>query len=295
MSYEHIRLSRHVTQLRAPNRGAFPMGNPLRITAGGTTVQIDGAVGGDLDGVDIVLLSHFHEDHVVGVGASGLPAVIHSADVGGTRSWEEFRELVGYPPGEWEAGMRDEFSWAPIPGVRTFEHGETFDVGGSVRITTVGLPGHTAGHCGFLVEPDGVLFLADIDLSSFGPFYADRRGSLVETRRSLEKVAAIEAGVYAPFHHKGPYEDRRSFLADLAVHSEMVDVRESRILELLDDGPSGPGDLVGNGVVYRPGRRPWFADLAEESICGKHLDDLVERGLATGPDEAGRFTRVSDR
>ena len=286
----HIRLSEHVTQLRASNGGAFPSGNPLRVDAGGTTVLLDAAIGTDFTGVDLVLLSHFHEDHVVGVGASGVPAAVHSSDFAGTRSWDEFRGLVGYPPGDWEAEMRQEFSWAPISDAQTFEHGATFDVGGSVTITVIGLPGHTAGHCGFLVEPDGVLFLADVDLSSFGPFYADRFGSLIDTRSSLDTVASIDASVYAPYHHKGPYTDRRAFLDDLAVHAEMLDKREGRLLQLLDDDPSRLEDLVGHGVVYRPGRRPWFADLAEGSICGKHLDDLVDRGIVEGPDDGGRYS-----
>ena len=35
------------------------------------------------------------------------------------------------------------------------------------------MPGHTAGHTVLLVEPEGVAFIGDIDLTGFGPYYGD--------------------------------------------------------------------------------------------------------------------------
>ena len=55
------------------------------------------------------------------------------------------------------------------------------------------MPGHTCGHCVLLVEPGGIAFIGDIDLSSFGPYYGDATSSLAEFRRTLEAVKEIPA------------------------------------------------------------------------------------------------------
>ena len=51
-------------------------------------------------------------------------------------------------------------------------------------------PGHTRGHSAFHVESDDVFFLADIDLSSFGPYYGDAWSDLEDFERSLVQVRA---------------------------------------------------------------------------------------------------------
>ena len=48
------------------------------------------------------------------------------------------------------------------------------------RVRVIHAPGHTRGHSLFHVEPDDVLYLGDIDLSSFGPYYGDAWSSLAE-------------------------------------------------------------------------------------------------------------------
>ena len=72
----------------------------------------------------------------------------------------------------------DEFHYTERPDALGFADGERFDLGGGLRVEVVHLPGHTRGHCGFLVEPDGVFFVADVDLSSFGPYYGDHWSDL---------------------------------------------------------------------------------------------------------------------
>ncbi|WP_240152055.1 MBL fold metallo-hydrolase [Streptomyces mobaraensis] len=59
--------------------------------------------------------------------------------------------------------LRDHFHVRDRPDATVFEDGAVFDLGGHA-VTVVHLPGHTPGHSGFLIEPDGFLFVADIDL-----------------------------------------------------------------------------------------------------------------------------------
>lgn len=56
--------------------------------------------------------------------------------------------------------LRDHFHVRDRPDATAFEDGAVFDLGGHA-VTVVHLPGHS----GFLIEPDGFLFVADIDLT----------------------------------------------------------------------------------------------------------------------------------
>lgn len=280
-------LGPNVDQLVGPQGGRYPDGNPLQIRAGESVILLDSATHLDPTAADLLLLSHFHEDHVVGAGRRTGPVVVHEKDAGPVRDWEAFVDEMGFARGAWEAEMRDAFDWAPIPGVSTYTDDEVFDLGGGVTATVIPMPGHTAGHCGFLIEPDGVLFLADVDLSAFGPLYSDRSASLGDMRRTVEICAQVEARCYATFHHKGPFSDRAEYRDALAKYASMMDVREARVVELLGAGRSRADEMVGEGVLYRPGPRPLFADHMEREVCVKHLEDLVSRGLAV--DEGGDF------
>ena len=285
MSIDRRRLGPNVDQIVGPQGGRYPDGNPLEIRAGGSLVLLDSALHSEPTSADLLLLSHFHEDHVVGAGRRRGPVVVHEKDADPVRDWDAFVTELGFARGDWEAEIRKTFDWAPIPDVQTFADDTVFDLGGGVTATVVPLPGHTAGHCGFLIEPDGVLFLADVDLSAFGPLYSDRSASLTDMRRTVEACARIDAQCYATFHHKGTISDRAEFDRALAQYASRMDARESRVLELLGSGVSRLDDMVGQGVLYRPGTRPQFGDEMERSVCVKHLEDLVDRGLVEVDDD----------
>lgn len=276
MEHEHERLSEHVVLLRGTDGGAYPYGNPIRVHGGQTTVQIDASLDQTDCAADLVLLSHYHEDHVVGLGETAAPVMAHRRDVAAVRSWDDFRRAMNVPPGAIGDDLRREFRWSERPDATAFDDDAVIDVGGGVRIHVVPLPGHTPGHSGFFVEPDEVFFTADVDLSSFGPVYADLGSTLLDVRTSLARCAQIDAAVYTTFHHKGPYTDRERYLADLAVHTAALDAREQRIRELLDHHEPVAKELVGRGVVFRVGgRRPWYADAMEEATIAAHLDEMA--------------------
>ena len=69
---------------------------------------------------------------------------------------------------DWARVVVEHFHFRRVPMRAGFADGDVFDLGG-VRIRAIHAPGHTRGHSLFHVEPDDVLYLGDIDLSSFGP------------------------------------------------------------------------------------------------------------------------------
>ncbi|MBM7366407.1 MBL fold metallo-hydrolase [Gordonia hydrophobica] len=289
MSDEQVALGPHVTRWAGPDGGRVPYGNPLTVTAGESTVLLDAGLGVATPPADLLLLSHYHEDHTVDALARASTVAIHRSDVFALQSWESFRTAGGIPEGDWEADFRRQFSWNALPDASVFDDDAVFDVGGDVRVHVVPLPGHTAGHCGFLIEPDGVFYIADVDLSTFGPMYSDIGSSLADIRATLDAVTQVQARVVVPYHHKGPYFTREEFLEDLALHAAALDAREGRLLEQLAAGPHTASDLLGRGIVYRVATAPWYADAAEIAMIRRHLDDLVSRGVVIGPDADGRF------
>jgi glyoxylase-like metal-dependent hydrolase (beta-lactamase superfamily II) len=192
-------------------------------------------------------------------------------DLPAVRSWEGFEELSGYRSPEWRSLVQVEFSWAAAPHAQVLESDQQIDLGG-VAVTPIHLPGHTPGHCGFLIEPDGVLYLGDIDLSSFGPYYGDAAASLEETIASLEQVREIDARIYTTFHHRGHFVGRPAFTAALATHRAVIDARHERVLKLLDSGLTEAKSMTGQGIVYRLGTAPPWGREGERRMIEQHID-----------------------
>ena len=98
--------------------------------------------------------------------------------------------------------LRTNFHIGDTPGATGFADGDVFDLGG-VTVRVLHLPGHTRGHSAFVIEPDGVAFVGDVDLSSFGPYYGDHWSDLEDFVASIAKVRELDAAHYVTFHHKG--------------------------------------------------------------------------------------------
>ncbi|MQA11851.1 MAG: hypothetical protein GEU98_25550 [Pseudonocardiaceae bacterium] len=275
--------------MHGQREGRYPYGNPVLVNGPDGQVLIDSAIGVVPPEADAFLLSHHHEDHVVGVAASGRPALIHERDHAAVTSWNDFASHCGYTSSEWHAEMRGRFAWQPIESASSFGDGFCLDLGGAVRIRSVPLPGHTPGHCGFWIEPDNVLYLGDIDLSTFGPFYGDVTSCMAATRRSLETVREIDADRYVTFHHKGMVAEPVRFRDALDRHAAMIERRAAIVVDLVAHRPRSADELVGTGVVFRPGTHPSYGHEAERRMCLRHLDELVAIGLVLPPDEKGRY------
>jgi glyoxylase-like metal-dependent hydrolase (beta-lactamase superfamily II) len=188
------------------------------------------------------------------------------------------------------AFVMSQFHYTPRGDVEGLDDVAVFDLGG-VRIRAIHTPGHTRGHCVLLVEPDGVLFLGDIDLSSFGPYYGDAWSCLDDWERSLDLVRRLEARVWVSFHHVGIIEDRGLFLARLERFAARITDREGALLDALAE-PRTLEDLVRQRFVYPAHVTLPFVDAVERRTIRQHLDRVLARGQAerVGPD---RYVRTA--
>ncbi len=236
--------------------------------------------GGAPERVDRILVSHAHEDHLAGIGTFPDSKVhAHHNDLLGLQSLDGLMEVYGMPihiETKWRDEVVEKFFYTPRADASGFADGEEFDLGG-VRVQVVHLPGHTRGHCGFLVEPDGVFFVADVDLTSFGPYYGDHWSDLEDFERAIEKCRHVDAKSFVTFHHKGVVHGRSEFLTQLDKFAAVIQDREQRLLAFLSE-PRSIEDIVQHRFIYRPGAQVLFADHVERTSMGMHLDRLLRDG-----------------
>jgi glyoxylase-like metal-dependent hydrolase (beta-lactamase superfamily II) len=276
-----------VTVLVGEKTGKYPDGNSLWIRGRDASALVDPSLSvarraDELGDVDLVIQSHVHEDHVAGLFRFPRARVTaHRADLPGLQHidgmlaiyYGDGRPPVLEPMRQW---LVEQFHYAARPDAEPYDDGAVFDLGGT-RVRAIHLPGHTRGHSALLVEPEGVLFLGDIDLTGFGPYYGDAWSDLADFERSLARVREIEARVWVSFHHAGVIEDRATFLAKLDRFAGRIAEREAALLDYLAE-PRTLDNLVRHRFLYPAHAQLSFIDAAERRTIEQHLNRLASQG-----------------
>ena len=235
----------------------------------------------DLERADVVLLTHVHEDHTAGLSlVANTPVHVHRADVEAIRSLEGYATSLGYSAEGIKAACElatTKFHFSSRPDANSFESGAIWDLGG-VRIRAIHAPGHTAGHCVFLIEPDNIAFIGDIDLTGFGPYYGDMSSSLADFRSTIAAVREIPAVCWVTSHHKGVVANRGTFLEMLGTFANALERRETALIEAMRSGPKTLEDLVRQRFVYPKGYANEYVDDVERRMISLHLDEFEREG-----------------
>ena len=258
--------------------GKYPDGNQVVVRGADTLVAFDtplvaNRLGRELLDADLVILGHVHE-----------------ADLEAARSWAGLARHYGYGAAVLEgmkAKIERDFHYVPRPDAQPYRDGASWDLGGGVTVRAFHTPGHTRGHCVLLVEPDGIAFIGDIDLSSFGPYYGDATSSLVEFRRTLVAVKDIPANVWITSHHKGVITERTTFLSLLGAFAGRLDAREAAIADYLRRQPATLAELVEHRFLYPKALDDLYYADAERRTIEQHLEELAAAGRAV--QEHGRW------
>lgn len=284
-----------VTVFFGAKGGKYPDGNSLWVEGRKESLIIDPALGmvtrgSRLPRVDRVLNSHCHEDHVAGNHLfPDVPWHLHEEDLPGIQSVDNMMEIYGFPQTIREAFENvvvNRFHYRPKPDAVPFRDGDVFELGGA-RVRVIHAPGHTRGHCFFFIEPDEVLFLGDVDLSSFGPYYGDAWSDLEAFEQTLKLAREIPARHYATFHHIGVIDDRESYLERIDRFAAVIRSRESRLLEYLAE-PHSLDEIAEHRFVYRPGDDVAYAAPVEARSMGQHIERLIAAGQVSEV-ESGRY------
>ncbi len=270
-----------------PKSGKYPDGNQVVVTGADLVVAFDTplvahSLEGVLDAVDAVILGHVHEDHLAGLDRlSSVPLWVHEGDLDAARSWSGMKRHFGYSDDVlaiWHERMVRDFFYQPRPDALGYSDGHTWDLGGGVQVRAHHLPGHTSGHCALIVEPQGVAFIGDIDLTGFGPYYGDATSNLTQFRRSLRAVRELEASAWVTSHHRGVITDRAAFESALQTFADHLDRRSERLYAMLQGEPQSLDALVTQRLVYPVGYEAAFVDDVERRMILQHLQELLDAG-----------------
>jgi glyoxylase-like metal-dependent hydrolase (beta-lactamase superfamily II) len=195
-----------------------------------------GSLGFAAEDLEAVILTHSDADHTgltTALRAAGARVLIHSEDEPklrrpGPKSGDASPIKVlgqAWRPALWRffGGMMRAGGAKPskIDDAQTFTHGDVLDVPGSPRV--IATPGHTPGHCAFLFESRGVLFVGD-ELCTWNPL-TGRLGAQVmptvfntSTDQCFESLAALE-GLHAELVLPGHGEPWREGAAAAVQHA----------------------------------------------------------------------------
>jgi glyoxylase-like metal-dependent hydrolase (beta-lactamase superfamily II) len=285
-------LGPHVTVLFGHEQGKYPDGNCVVVQGSRRSAAIDPtlsvrAMDPPLE-VDLVLLTHTHEDHAAGLAAVRTAEIrVHELDLPALRDVDDLMRLYGIPEDGWPQ-MRElvqqRFEFRGWPNAQGLRDGDVFDLG-DVTVSALHAPGHTSGHTVYVVESsDGtrVVVTGDIDLSTFGPYYGDAASSLEDFEATLTMLRSVVADHYVTFHHKGVVDGHEAFADAVGQYAAVFGRRQDALLALLS-APTTFEQLVEAGIVYRPGTRPaLFGESVERHSIRRHLDRLLaERAVGT--------------
>ncbi|WP_456469481.1 MBL fold metallo-hydrolase [Archaeoglobus sp.] len=257
-----MKIRDRVHLIEGPNKGKYPYSNSVLI---GNSCLIDTGAGDVLRNlkVDWVINSHWHEDHIA-LNKIGKRVAAHAFDAEAIESYEEFRERYGMGD---IVKLFINFEFGNVD--RTFEDGEEFEFEG-VRVEVLHTPGHSAGHCCFIID-EKVIFLGDIDLTSFGPWYGCRDCNVRDFVKSIERIKDVvqerNISVAIPSHGDAVF-GKEKIVRKLEDYLKVIYERDKKIRELISSGE----DPVGRGIIYRkiPEPRDVFLNF-EKIMVKKHL------------------------
>ena len=229
--------------------------------------------------IDMLFNSHYHEDH--GVGNSLFPEAplyIHPLDAPALQSLDTLFDYYGMDEVSneiWKPVVVDKYFYQPRSYLRTIDDGEVFDFG-HTRMRVMHTPGHTGGHCCFFFENEGVLFVADWDLTWFGPVYGDATSDLADSITSLNRIRNLEARALVSFHEVGVCEENQHTV--VTQYLDIIYDRERRLLNFLAE-PRTLEEIVKKRIVYRKDYPEivWI-DAVEKNSMALHLRLLMREG-----------------
>jgi glyoxylase-like metal-dependent hydrolase (beta-lactamase superfamily II) len=288
------RLSDSIWVVEGGKGGRYPFSHSLYVADGGGFLVDAGADPAEIDrlrreeGIAAVVMTHYHEDHFTCL--SRLPDAevwASGGDAPALESLSTLLDLYAVAGTEWEPFYRklfaEKFPFSPRNVSRRIADGEELRFG-KTRAVAIVVPGHTPGHLCLFFPDDGILFLGDYDLTGFGPWYGDAPCDIGGFRRSARRLSNVGARLHVASHegplHRGPI-DRK-----VEAYLSVIERREEALREFLRK-PRTRGEIIGEKLVYGPGREgPWF-DYGEWALLSKHLDGMLARGEARL--EEGRY------
>ncbi len=246
----------------------------------------------------ILFYTHYHADHRASEHHYPLEteAWASANDAAAIRDLENFALRVEKRSPETArrlmAGLQVVFKIGPRPVAREMDDGQWLDAGGT-KAQEILLAGHTPGHAGLFFPEESLLFITDIDLTPFGPWYGNDVSDLDLFKASIRKARDFECDWYFTSHIEEPLP-REAFLPLLDAFGAHFARRDNLILDSLSTGTKSVDDLCRLGLVYKPSSLSQRENLIyfEKKHIEKHLQLLLRDGKVRADEKAQRYERA---
>ena len=267
------------------NEGRYPYSHSLLIEDEkvvlidtGTGPKVNNRIARDKK-VNLIINSHGHEDHISGNHLFPSATICsHQFDAPPIRSVAKLKELYDVTGTDVEKSMdiflEDMFSLRNSRVDMEFEDEKVFNLG-SIKMEVIHTPGHSAGHCCFYIPKMKLIFLGDIDLSSFGPWYGCLDSNIPDFIDSIHKIKSKDFET-AISSHKGIIEGKKEIDKKLDEYLDKIYERENKLWELLHE-EKNLEEIVEESIIYGEFPEPVeMYRLMEKTMLIKHLGKLVE-------------------
>ncbi|MHA1292756.1 MAG: MBL fold metallo-hydrolase [Promethearchaeota archaeon] len=235
--------------------------------------------------INKVILSHWHEDHISGNRL--LPNAKYFAHKKDIPIIENVQKMYEYYFVKDKPEQIELFNTI-LEGLRlkdtkieeVIKDNDIIKIGDNYSIKIIYTPGHTKGHCCFLELKSKIAFLADIDLSSFGPWYAGLDSNLIDFEESIKKILKYDIEI-AITSHKGIIKGKSTIKEKLNEYKLILNKRDERILENLSElTPKNAEDLKGKNLIYNYySEYKIYEVMAEKIMIQYHLNKLVKNRI----------------
>ena len=278
-----IELFPNIFYIPGKNNSRFPYCACLYLKGRNLRVLIDAGMGAShlapvqKGGIDILILTHCHIDHrLTRKQIPDVPVWCHEADAPYLNDRNLFFDAIGLQ----RSGLNLAEHLDDTNGMFQVEIGhylldeERLDLGG-ISLEAIHTPGHTPGHLAFYIPEADLLFAADVDLTSFGPFYGHDFADIGQFIQSIEKLRRLNARIVTT-GHAGPFNGQVD--EKFKAYENIVYHRDRLILEQLTQ-PKTLDDFRGRNLIFRS--YPDYADLIrwfELVHIEKHLERLKAMG-----------------
>jgi len=287
--------------IRGENNSRFPCCTSLLVDGGDLVAVIDPGAGVkalqaacEKKHVDLVVNTHYHFDHIncnhlfseTKLLLNPLEAACFSdlANVGkllgireyygdnGVTAWIDNVKNPQTKQTPFSPSCRHEWWLSTRTNAGEYAYDQDWFIG-KVKVIMVHTPGHTQGLCCPYFPDEGVVYTGDIDLTSFGPWYAGTDGDIDSFIQSARLIASLNADHFITGHQEGVFS-RSEFQKRLDRFINIIEERQQRLIKLLESGVT-PEDVPSHGLIYPPKYHvdPWVK-MWEGITVRKHYERL---------------------
>jgi ribonuclease/clavin/mitogillin len=292
-----VQIAPHIFLVEGKKNGRFPFAHSILIRDEITALIDTGCGVGRLEEIkreyapDLVINSHTHPDHSAGNWVFGdTPLMVPREGFETSGRLLELSHRFTEPGAlaeMWRGFVQETMDFREALPTQQYADGQTLRFG-EVVLEAIHTPGHSIDHYCFLERGQGILFAFDIDLGSFGPWYATREGEIEPLEESIRQVRSLRPRLLVS-SHVGLVSDR---LDDrLEAYLGVIAQRDQRILAFVSQERSLE-EMVGQGLIYNSFPYvPQIMRFWEGQMIDKHLQRLIDRGLIQ--EHNGRYARTS--